>query len=56
MAENTITIQYARLKLGKKGEKMTDKQIENLLAMLRQMCNKTIDLVIDDKYDNRTSI
>lgn len=52
-----ITIEYARKKLGKKGEKMTDKQIEDLLNMLRLICNKTIDAVVENKYDNnRTSL
>ncbi len=47
MDKKTITIEYARKRLGKKGEKMTDKQIECVLTMLRQICNKTIDNVIN---------
>ena len=49
MDKKTITIEYARQKLGKKAEKMTDKQIEILLNMLRTLCNKTIDTVVE-KY------
>ncbi len=56
MEKKPITIEYARQKLGKKAEKMTDKQIENLLSMLRAICNKTIDSVIEKQYDNRTSL
>jgi hypothetical protein len=44
---NTITVEYARKKLGKRGEKMTDKQITDLLATLRLLCSKTIDAVVE---------
>lgn len=56
MTEKTITIEYVRQKLGKKAEKMTDKQVETLLNILRILCNKTIDSVIENNYENRTSI
>lgn len=48
MEKKPITIDYVRLKLGKKAEKMTDKEVENLLIMLRAICNKTIDAVIEN--------
>ena len=47
MVEKSITIEYARKKLGKKGEKMSDKQIQDILNMLRLLCNKSIDAVIE---------
>jgi hypothetical protein len=52
MTEKTITIEYARQKLGKKAEKMTDEQINNLLNLLRALCNRTIDFAINDKGVN----
>ncbi len=42
-----ITIGQARKKLGKKGEKMTDIEIQKLLNHLYYICNKTIDHVIN---------
>lgn len=42
-----ITIGYVRQKLGKKAEKMTDKQIDDLLKLLRALCNKVISSVIE---------
>lgn len=48
MARKTkITIEYARQKLGKKAEQMTDKQIEDLLNLLRVLCNKAISSVVE---------
>jgi len=44
-----ITIEYARQKLGKKGERMTDKEIADYLSFLRRLCNKTIDSVIKER-------
>lgn len=50
----SVTIEYARLKLGKRGEKLTDKQINDILIMLRLICNKAIDGVVKEGifYDN----
>lgn len=47
MVDKSITIQYARQKLGKKAERMTDRQIEEYLNFLRLLCNKAIDSVIE---------
>jgi hypothetical protein len=47
--EKSITIEQARYKLGKRGKKMTDGQINDILSMLRFICNKTIDGVIENK-------
>lgn len=47
MAHQTITVEYARQKLGKRAEKMTDTQINDLLNVLRFLCNKTIDSVVN---------
>ncbi|MBI4078812.1 MAG: hypothetical protein HY429_00765 [Candidatus Levybacteria bacterium] len=47
MDKKNITIEYARQKLGIKAQNMTDKQITDLLVMLRLLCNKTIDGVIE---------
>ncbi|OGH20289.1 MAG: hypothetical protein A3D74_01960 [Candidatus Levybacteria bacterium RIFCSPHIGHO2_02_FULL_37_13] len=49
MEAKTITIEYARQKLGERGRKMTDKEIENLLTTLRFLCNKAIDGVINNE-------
>jgi len=46
MTQKLITIEYAREKLGERGQKMTDQQVSDLLNMLRLICNKTIDAVI----------
>ncbi len=42
-----ITIELARKRLGKKAENMTDKQIGELVNLLRLICNKTIDSVVN---------
>ncbi len=47
MTKKEITIEYARQQLSKKGIKMTDEQINNLLNYLRFLSNKTIDSVIE---------
>ena len=52
MTQKTITIEYAREKLGEKGEKMTDHQVSDLLNMLRLICNKTIDAVVEKSDPN----
>lgn len=46
MEKKTITTEYAREKLGERGKRMTDQQINDLLRMLRFICNRTIDSVI----------
>ena len=46
-----ITVEYARQKLGERGKKMTDKQINDILAMLRFICNKAIDGVMEGKIN-----
>lgn len=48
MALQAITVEQARQKLGKRGEQMTDKQVNDLLIMLHTICNKAIDAVIAD--------
>jgi len=47
MKREGITVEYARQKLGKKGKRMTDKEIEDYLNFLRRLCNKAIDSVIN---------
>lgn len=42
-----MTILEARKKLGKKAEKYTDDQLQNMINMLTILCSKTIDLVIE---------
>lgn len=49
-SQKPITIEYARAKLGKKAENMTDKQIQDILNMLRLICNKTIDAVVGENH------
>jgi len=46
MTQKPITIEYAREKLGKRGKKMTDQQISDLLITLRLLCDKAIDIAI----------
>jgi hypothetical protein len=48
---NFVTIDLARQKLGERGKKMTDKEINDLLVMLRFICNKAIDGVIEGKIN-----
>lgn len=43
--EKLITVKQARKRLGKKGEKMTNEEIQKLLNHLYYICNKTIDYV-----------
>lgn len=50
MAKVFVTIEHARSILGARGKKMTDKQIADLLATLRLLCNKIIESVIKEKY------
>jgi len=47
MEAKTITIEMAREKLGRRGDSMTDQQVLDLLNMLRLICNKTIDAVVE---------
>lgn len=42
-----VTIDYARQKLGKRGEQMSDVQIASLLSALRSLCSRTIDMVAE---------
>ena len=49
MEAKVITIEAARQKLGKKGKNLTDKQIGDILTMLRLICNKVIDNVIEEE-------
>lgn len=46
MSEKLISMQEAREILGEKAKKMTDKEIDSLLAMLELICNKTIESVV----------
>lgn len=41
-----ITVKQARNRLGEKGKKMTDEEIQNLLNHLYYICNKVIENVI----------
>ena len=50
--QKLITIQYAREKLGRHAENMTDKQIEDVLNMFRFICNRVIDSVVEKKDSN----
>ncbi len=42
-----MTIQKARKTLGKRAENLTDNQILDILNMLRFICNKAIDQVVN---------
>ena len=44
--EKLITVKQARKRLGKKGEKMTDEEVQKLLNHLYYICNKTIEYAI----------
>lgn len=54
MSSKIITVEVARQKLGKRGESLTDKQIGDILTVLRLICNKAIDGVVKEGifYDN----
>lgn len=47
MERKSITIEDARKKLGVNAERMTDKQVNDLLNILRVICNKVIDSVVN---------
>lgn len=49
MKLKVITIEYARQRLGRRADKMTDKEIDKLLVALRLLCNRTIDSVVGNK-------
>lgn len=48
MEKNAITVKYVRQKLGKKAERMTDKEVQNYIDSLRRLCTNAIDSVIND--------
>ena len=50
-----VTIQHARKRLGKKAEKLSDKDIEAILNLLRVICNKVIDSAITQAGSYSTS-
>ena len=52
MAE-TISIERARQKLGERGKRMTDQQISDLLTMLRALCSRSIDSVIEKNHTKK---
>jgi len=52
MNSKLITIEHARKRLGKRAEKMTDKEIEDVLNMFRFICNRVIDSVVEKKDSN----
>jgi hypothetical protein len=54
MSTKIITVEVARQKLGKRAEKLTDKQVSDILVILRVICNKAIDGAIEEKayYEN----
>jgi hypothetical protein len=47
-----VTVEQAREKLGKNAEKMSDQEIEKLLNLMRIICNKVIDSVVENKDSN----
>lgn len=47
-----LNVKKARHILGKKAEKMTDKQIEDILTLLRAMSNRVIDSVVERSEAN----
>lgn len=49
MEAKIITVSYARQKLGDRGKLMSDKDINELLATIRFLCNKSIDTVVNKK-------
>jgi len=49
MEAKELTIDSVRKRLGDRGQKLTDEQISDILNMLKFICNKTIDGVIEDK-------
>lgn len=48
--KHTVTVDSAREILGKNEKAITDKQIQDLLELLRIICDKTIDSAIENDY------
>ena len=47
-----LSVEKARQILGKQGERLTDKEIQAVLLVLQQLCNKVIDGVVISNYEN----
>jgi hypothetical protein len=48
-----ITVDYAREKLGKKAEQMTDQQINEIINTLTRLCNISINSIIKQNTGTR---
>jgi hypothetical protein len=45
-----IAVQFVRKKYNEKTEKMSDKEIQNILNFLYVLCNKIIDITVTKSY------
>ena len=52
MTQKLITIEHARKRLGKRAEMLTDKEVGDILNLLRFLCNKVIDSVVEKEGNN----
>ncbi len=56
MPKKLITIEQARIILKEKANTLSDQQIANLLASMRLICSKMIDVAMEEKkqksYEN----
>ncbi len=47
-----VTLEQARKKLGMRGDRMSDKEVLDLLTTLRRVCDIAIDSAIEKNYRN----
>lgn len=52
----SISIQQARKTLGKKGEKLSDEEIQKIIDLLTRLANHVIDRVIDMSSEERKAL
>jgi Ca2+-binding EF-hand superfamily protein len=43
-----LSINKARQILGERGQKLTDKEVQDLLVLLQRLCDKVIDGVVNE--------
>lgn len=46
MIQRTISIELARQRLGKKAERLTDKQVQSIIDMLYSLCDRIVSSVV----------
>lgn len=46
MIQRTISIELARQRLGKRAERLTDKQVQSIIDMLYSLCDRIVSSVV----------